>query len=180
MDPDGPVTVVVRHRIKPGLEADFEVWQRGISHASLQFPGHLGYHIIRPADSRGEYLVMFRFDSLANLEAWEKSDERRLWLDRVTPLVAQPPTMQKHTGMEVWFTPPAGRSPPPRYKMVVVTFVALYPLLSITAFLIAPHIADWPYLLRMLPTTILTIILMTYFAMPFVTRLLTGWLYPKG
>src|SRR6187200_1965028 len=101
MDTDGPVTVVVRHRAKPGLEAEFEEWLRGISRAALGFEGHLGFHVVRPTDSaRPEYLVMFRFDTLAHLEEWEESEARRQWLARGEPLTTHPPDRERHTGME--------------------------------------------------------------------------------
>lgn len=179
MEDQGPITVVVHHRVKPSREAEFEEWQRGINHASLQFEGHLGFHVVRPADKRGDYLVMFRFNSLANLEKWEKSDERKAWLEKVEPLTAQPPRRERHTGMEVWFTPPVGRKQPPRYKMVVVTFLALYPLIATVQAALVPYLMEWPMLLRAMLTTFLLILVMTYAAMPLMTRLLTGWLYPE-
>lgn len=180
MEQAEPVTVVVRHRVKPGREAEFEAWQRGINEACLKFRGHMGFHVVRPADrKRPEYLVIFKFDSLANLETWEQSEERREWLARVEPLILHPPALERHTGMEVWFTPPAGRSPPAKYKMVVVTFVALYPLISLAQGFLAPELADWPLLLRTLVLALLLIVIMTYAAMPLVTHLLTPWLYPS-
>lgn len=179
MDPAGPVTVVIHHTVKPGREVQFEEWQRGISQASLSFPGHLGYHVMRPSVPGGEYLVLFRFDSLINLETWEASATRREWIDKLESLTTHPPRRERHTGMEVWFTPPAGRIPPPRYKMVVVTFVALYPLISLVGFLLVPHMMHWPVLLRTFMTTIALIFIMTYVAMPFVTSLFSGWLYPR-
>lgn len=173
-----PVTVVVRHRVRPGREAEFEEWLRGISRAALQFDGNPVFNVIRPADpKRPEYLVLFRFDSLAQLEVWENSDERRAWLDRVEPLVVHPPERERHTGLEVWFTPPAGRPGPPRYKMVPVTLLAIYPLLLIAQMTLVPLLADWPLPLRALVTSATLVCLMTYAAMPLATRLFTRWLY---
>src|ERR687888_19855 len=117
MDQGGPVTVVVRHRVKPGKQAEFEGWLRGISQAVLQFEGHLGLNVVRPADlTRHEYLVFFRFDTFANLEKWEGSQTRQEWLDTLEPLMAHAPARERHTGLEVWFTAPAGSAPPPRTK----------------------------------------------------------------
>lgn len=176
-----PVTVVVRHRAKPGREAEFEEWLRGISRAALQFEGHLGFHVVRPTDpKRPEYLVLFRFDTLANLEKWEGSDVRREWLARAEPLVTHPPDRERHTGMEVWFTSPAGQKPPPRYKMVAVTLLAIYPLISLVQLTLAPLLADWPVLLRTLATSALLVCVMTYAAMPVVTRLFARWLYGRS
>jgi antibiotic biosynthesis monooxygenase (ABM) superfamily enzyme len=180
MESEGPVTVVVRHRVKPGRETAFEQWQRGINEAALKFTGHLGFHVVRPSDpKRLEYLVIFKFDTLANLERWEQSDERRTWLEKVEPFVVHAPALERHTGMEVWFTPPPGRGQPARYKMVVVTFLALYPLISLVQATLSPHLSEWPLLLRTLTTTVLLILVMTYAAMPLVTRLLSRWLYPN-
>jgi antibiotic biosynthesis monooxygenase (ABM) superfamily enzyme len=178
MDPDGPVTVVVRHRVKPGKAAEFEEWLRGISKAALQFEGHQGFHVVRPADlGRPEYIVFFRFDTYANLERWEKSEVRRDWLSRVEPLTSHAPALERHTGMEVWFSPPAGQPPPPRYKMMVVTLLAIYPLILLVQATLVPLLAEWPLPLRTLVTAALLVCLMTYGAMPLLTRLFGRWLY---
>jgi antibiotic biosynthesis monooxygenase (ABM) superfamily enzyme len=178
MEQDGPVTVVVRHRVKPGREADFEAWQRGINAASLRFPGHMGFHVVRPHDPRKpEFMVLFKFDTLDNLERWEASDERGEWLERLGPLVAELPVRERHTGMEVWFDPPRGRVAPPRLKMAVVTLLTLYPLILLVALFVAPLIADWPLPFRALTSTSLLVVTMTYLAMPLSTRVLGRWLY---
>ena len=98
MEQDGPVTVVIRHRVKPGREAEFEGWLRGITRAAIGFPGYLGNHISRPTDARRpEYLVLLKFDSLPNLEAWENSDVRRECLEKAQPLSVSPSVLLKET-----------------------------------------------------------------------------------
>src|SRR5687767_558456 len=98
MESDGPVTVVVRHRIRPGREAEFEEWLRGISRAALQFEGCLGFNVVRPSDPRRpEYVVFFRFDTFDHLEKWEESETRRQWLERVEPLTLDAPEREQHT-----------------------------------------------------------------------------------
>src|SRR4051812_10287424 len=100
MDQDGPITVVVRHRVKPGRQPEFEDWLRGITGAALQFEGHSGFNVIQPSEPRQlEYLVFFRFDTFSNLQKWEESQIRREWLDRVEPLTVHPPAWERHTGL---------------------------------------------------------------------------------
>jgi antibiotic biosynthesis monooxygenase (ABM) superfamily enzyme len=181
MTDEGPVTVVVRHRVRVGQEPAFEDWLRGITREALRFDGHLGFHIIRPTDPRRpEYLVLFRFDTLDHLARWEESDARGAWLARAEPLTTHPPARERHTGMEVWFSPPPGRGAPPRYKMVVVTVAALYPLISLVQYAVVPVLDGWPLVVRTLATTVLMVCVMTYGAMPLVTRVASRWLYGRN
>jgi uncharacterized protein len=176
--PDDPVTVVVRHRVKPGHEAEFEEWLRGITTDMSHFDGQQGYNVVRPGDSgRSEYLIFFRFDTFENLSRWENSNVRQAWLERLEPLATQAPYREHHTGLEVWFTPPAGRGQPPRWKMYVVTLLAIYPLISLVQVLLVPMLGHWPLPLRTLCTSALLVCLMTYLVMPFMTRLFSAWLY---
>jgi antibiotic biosynthesis monooxygenase (ABM) superfamily enzyme len=177
MDQDGPVTVVVRHHIKPGRMAEFEEWLRGITQAMMQCDGHLGFNVVRPASTgRPEYVVFFRFDTFENLEKWERSETRRQWLEQAEPLLFQS-TRERHTGLEVWFTPPAGCAQPPRWKMLPVTLLAIYPLIMGVQLTLVPFMEDWPTPLRTLLTAALLVCVMTYAAMPLMTSLFSRWLY---
>jgi uncharacterized protein len=177
-DQEGPVTVVVRHRVRAGKEAEFEGWLKGITADMMRFEGHQGFNVVRPADSgRPEYLVFFRFDSFANLQRWEESDERLAWLERAGPLTTHAPERERHTGLEVWFTPPPGRRNPPRWKMVLVTLLAVYPLIMLVQATLVPLLGGVPVLLRTLLTSALFTCLMTYLVMPTLTRLFERWLY---
>jgi len=182
MEQEGPVTLVVRHRARADRRAEFEEWLRGITREALQCAGMLGCNVVRPSDpSKGDYLVFLRFDTFKNLEAWEESETRRRWLARLDPLTQQAPTREKHSGMEVWFTPPSGLPQPARHKMVVVTLLALYPLIVVVQLTLAPVVADWPFLVRTFVSAALLVCLMTYLAMPLATRLFSRWLYtPAG
>jgi antibiotic biosynthesis monooxygenase (ABM) superfamily enzyme len=175
---DGPVTVVVRHRVRPAKIAEFETWMRGITRELTNFPGHLGFNVLRPVDAEQcEYVVFFRFDTFAHLETWENSRERAAWMVQLEPLSMNPAVRERHTGMEVWFALPAGRKPPPRWKMVLVTLLAIYPLVLLSQLFLAPQLSDWHVALRTLVIAALLVCLMTYFQMPLVTRLFSRWLY---
>jgi antibiotic biosynthesis monooxygenase (ABM) superfamily enzyme len=176
MEQDGPVTVVVRHRVRPGKEAEFEEWLRGISGAARSFEGHRSLNVVRPGDlRRPEYLVFFQFDTFANLEKWEKSEERLEWLKRVAPLTVRSSPWERHTGMEVWFSPHAGQVQPPRWKMAIVTLLAIYPLVLLVQVTVAPLLEPWPLLLRTLVISSLFVCLMTYVVMPLMTNRVFGW-----
>jgi antibiotic biosynthesis monooxygenase (ABM) superfamily enzyme len=180
-DADGPVTTTVTRRVKPGHEAAYEAFLAGISGAARAFPGYLGVEVFRPAGGQGgEYRIVYRFDSLAHLRTWLDSPEHAAWLARAEPHVAGPMRTQILTGLETWFTLPTqpGAPPPPPYKMALVTWVTIFPLITLVVVASAPLLGGLPLVVRLAVTTGVTVPLMTWVVMPRVTRLLRRWLYP--
>lgn len=81
---EGPVTVTVCRRVRRSHGAEYEAWLKGINKAATAFAGFLGVNVIRPSGNVGrDYVSIFRFDSYANLRAWQDSNERRAWLDKI-------------------------------------------------------------------------------------------------
>lgn len=180
---DPPVTVSVLRRVKPGYEIAFEQAIVGICDVAMQFPGHLGVNVFRPANPSEEYRIVFKFDRMSNLRRWEESDERRQWMEKLESLTSGKPEYQILTGLETWFTLPAKKTmtPPPRYKMAVLTWLAIFPLLVIVNFLFIPIFTYLPHpILRTFVISIILVFLMTYVVMPRMTRLFAKWLYSKS
>jgi antibiotic biosynthesis monooxygenase (ABM) superfamily enzyme len=180
---DGPVTTTVTRRVKPGHEPFYESFLEGIIADAARFPGHLGVEVFRPAAaSTGEYRVVYRFDTSEHLDAWLQSDERAAWLERAEPHVVGPMRMQVLTGLETWFTLPdlPGIPPPPPYKMALLTWVTIFPLITIVVIVLEPLLERLALVPRLAVTTAVTVPIMTWLVMPRVTRLLRGWLYPDG
>jgi uncharacterized protein len=67
----------------------------------------------------------------------------------------------------------------PRFKVAVVTWVAIYPALTVTLALFSPVIAPLPLPLRTLVLTVVLVPIMVYVLVPTVQRLLAGWLVPR-
>jgi antibiotic biosynthesis monooxygenase (ABM) superfamily enzyme len=184
MPPDGaggPVTTTVTRRVKPGHEEFYEQFLEGIIAAARQYPGHLGVEVFRPESaSAGEYRTVYRFDSAEHLAAWLDSDEHAVWLERAEPHVIGPMRTSFITGLEGWFTLPGspGTPPPPPYKMAVVTWITIFPLITGLIVVLGPLLKDLPLVPRLAITTAITVPLMTWVVMPRVTRLLRRWLYP--
>jgi uncharacterized protein len=178
-----PVTTVVTRRVKPGHEAFYEQFLEGIIAAASRFPGQLGVEVFRPESAAaGEYRIVYRFDTQEHLQAWLDSDEHAAWLERAEPHVIGPMTTQFLTGLESWFTLPGlpGRPPPPPYKMAVLTWITIFPLITVIVVVLGPALKDLAVVPRLGVTTALTVPLMTWIVMPRVTRLLSWWLYPDA
>jgi uncharacterized protein len=179
---DEPVTVLYSRRVKPGREADFEAWAHGIVAASRQFPGHLGASVLDAPGSR-EYHILFSFANRKSLRAWLDSDERRRWLARVGELIEADQGLQQLTGLETWFQLPGSNvptmKPPPRWKMWLVSIIAVYPLVLAFQALVVPRMVSLPLPLRALTFPLVLLTLMTFVVMPVVTRVLRRWLGPR-
>uniref|UniRef100_I2Q3M9 ABM domain-containing protein n=1 Tax=Desulfovibrio sp. U5L TaxID=596152 RepID=I2Q3M9_9BACT len=176
----GPFTVVVTWKIRPGQEAAFERWHQGLTREAAAFPGHLGMGFLRPEEPGGDYVVIFRFDTLEHLAAWETSEARRDWLHRAEALRAAKTQYQRGYGLDFWFNPPRGAVvAPPRWKMALITLAAIYGLVNLIGLIRGPVLGGLPLWLARLAETAAIVWLMTYWLMPVLNRLLARWLFPQ-
>jgi antibiotic biosynthesis monooxygenase (ABM) superfamily enzyme len=178
----GPVTTTVTRRVKPGHEPFYDQFLAGINAAASRFPGHLGVDVFRPQSaSAGEYRIVYRFDTGEHLRAWLDSDERAAWLERAEPHVIGPMRTRFVTGLETWFTLPdrPGIPPPPPYKMALLTWLTIFPLITLVVVALDPLLEKLDLVPRLAVTTGLTVPIMTWLVMPRITRLLRSWLYPQ-
>ncbi len=182
-DADGPVTTTVTRRVKPGHEASYEQFLDGIIAAASGFPGHLGVEVFRPESAAaGEYRTVYRFDNAEHLRAWLDSDEHAAWLEQAEPHVIGPMRTSFVTGLESWFTLPGqpGTPPPPPYKMALLTWITIFPLITGIVVVTGPLLKELPVALRLGITTAIAVPLMTWVVMPRVTMLFRRWLYPQA
>jgi antibiotic biosynthesis monooxygenase (ABM) superfamily enzyme len=176
-----PVTTVVTRVVKPGVIDDYERWLHGVAAEAMTFEGHLGVHVIRPGVGSREYTVIFRFDTPRQLHAWLESDRRAALLREAARFFEDRGHVQELSGLEAWFTLPqgSGAAPPPKYKMALVTFAAVFSLLMVIPRLLAPLLKPLPSIAQTAAVCATMIVLMTYAIMPALTRLLSGWLRPR-
>lgn len=181
-DSDGAVTVVVSRRVRKGSEAEFEAQSTAMSNTAAGFPGHLGSTMFRPASPDDpEYRIVFKFATAEDLERWQESPQRLAHLDAFEGLLSEPSKTEVISGMVTWFTLPAHNpvKPPPKYKMTLVSWMALYPSVTLIFFLFGELLAPVPLPLRTLLITGVLMVLMSYVLMPRFTRWFAFWLYPK-
>jgi antibiotic biosynthesis monooxygenase (ABM) superfamily enzyme len=173
-----PVTFVMSRRVKPGRDADFETWLTDVTAAAEAFPGSDGVTIIRPRHAGGEYVLIGRWKSYADLERWTASDERAGWLLRADELSVGPATTMAETGLEAWFSLPGETlmKPPKRWKQVLVTWLVLAPLIVVLSELLAPQLTSLHPILGTYLFTGVSTVVMAYLLMPLVLRVLRPWL----
>jgi hypothetical protein len=180
MHSDPPVTVDVMQSVKLGKEHEFEILLKQIISAASNFEGYLGASVFRPNEQHElEYRIIFKFDRLEHLKQWENSPTRQKLLARAKELTINEGKFSIITGLETWFTLPTrpGMKAPPRYKMVLVTGIAIFAINQVLALLPLSWL-PLPSLIQLLILILITTTLMTYVVMPRLTKLLAWWLYP--
>lgn len=180
-----PVTVSVTRHVEPDHEDQMIAWLRAGSELAERFDGFLGSGWVRTSPTSGEWHMLFRFASDADLDVWMRSRQRRWWLDSAQG-IADETRLEKRTGIEGWFDDPSSvdvedlRSAPvapPRWKQMVSIFLVFFPLSVMTNEIGVHYLPDVWLPLRVLLTVCVMTPLMTYVLLPWITRLLGPWLH---
>lgn len=173
---DLPVKLVLERRARPGQRAPFEAWARRLLASATRAPGALRGSSVLAHDD--DHVLLFCFANRAALDGWQGCAEVVALLAEGEAVGEGPvgaPSVQ--TGLETWFTVPGvpAAGPPPRWKMALVTWLALMPLVWATGHVVPP---DLPLYARLPLSTGIPVVLLTWLVMPALARLLHGWLRP--
>ncbi|MEU6802905.1 antibiotic biosynthesis monooxygenase [Streptomyces neyagawaensis] len=87
-------TAIIGQRVLPGVEREFASWQEDLNAAAAYYPGFLGAEISPPTALQSEWVVVYRFDSVAHLQAWINSATRQTFLDAGAKYFDGPATQQ--------------------------------------------------------------------------------------
>ncbi len=180
-----PVTISIVRTVSPDRVREVAAWARAGQDLLGASPGYLGSGWVRPDPDSPVWHMLYRFADAASLDAWEKSSERAWWISTAAGLV-EDRGVQRRTGIEGWFDEPADVEvltqdrTPPRWKQMISIFIVFFPLSLGANALLLPILGSWPLVFRVLVTVLIVTPIMTYLAMPFVTRALRPWLLRGG
>ena len=177
------MTTVVTRRVKPARRADYEDWLNRLLSDAENLDGYLGAEVHPPAQGADPaiYTSVFRFASVEQLRDFERGGLRARYLREVEPLVDADAVWDTHTGLEFWFEPPAGTvvAQPVRWRMALLLGVVVYLLVLVFGALATAIIGGLPFALRLALVIAVEITLMTYVILPWLTRRLARWIYPR-
>lgn len=135
------VTVVISRRIKKGKEKDFERLNAAMSREAVHFPGYLGTTLFRPASADDpEYRIIFKFRTREDYERWQHSTERNRYMNDIEACMDAPDSTEVLSGLVAWFSLPGQNpvQPPPKYKMAIVAWLAIFPLITLITWALGP------------------------------------------
>ncbi len=172
------VVSVIRHVVKPGSEAAYEAWTRGIVPIAQGFAGHQGVTVIQPPPGSREYTVVLHFDSLEHLKAWLESETRRQLLGDIERHLVAPGEVEIRPGLDFWLAAPGAPRARP-FRQFLVAWSVIYPLSLLVPALAAPvfGVVPLPFPVRALVTSGAIVALMTWVVMPRYSRLVARWLF---
>lgn len=174
---NGEVNLLIARQVEPGHEEDFEAWAQGILETAVSFPGHLGYGLFRPSVQGGPWFLVHRFRDQAAFRRWQDSPERAQWFSNCLGHHHTEIARRELQGMETWFAKPGTTRPaPPRWKMAISSGLAIFPISLAGNAVLGPYLVDVNFVLRTAAFAVVFSTLMTYVAMPAVSRLLRRWL----
>ena len=127
------------------------------------------------SDSR-EYGILRTFANEKERDAFYGSPLFKAWDERARTMTEGEPVYRQLHGLEAWFRSP--HTPPPRWKMAVVTLLGVYPVSLLIGVVLSPALKKLPLALNLFVVSAIIVGLLTWVVMPFVTRLLHGWLNP--
>ena len=143
--------------------------------------GHPKTNVFGPAGpGSDEWRATFVFDHEGDPRRREGSEGRGARHARAPEPAQDVPKVSSATGLEACFVLPdqAATPPPPRRKMALVTWLAVYPLITGIFWLLGPVLIQLPLPLRTLVLTAIMVPAMFLVVMPAMTRLFRRWLYP--
>ena len=92
--PDAAATVIIGQRIRAGQDQAFETWQSNMNREAAKYPGFIAAEVNPPTAVQPDWVIVYRFDSIANVQAWLNSATRQQLLLDAQQYFAGPGTQQ--------------------------------------------------------------------------------------
>ncbi len=73
----GPMVVIIGHKIRAGCEQAYERWQQDLNREAAKYPGFVAAETNPPSPVQPDWVVVYRFDSVAHLQEWLNSATRQ-------------------------------------------------------------------------------------------------------
>jgi antibiotic biosynthesis monooxygenase (ABM) superfamily enzyme len=124
---------------------------------------------------QGDTVVVYAFDTREHLDRWLASDERRTILEQMDPLLEGDRTMNVLGGFAGWFSP-SGLQGAKQWKQAAVVLLALFPVVLVLTLIRQWLVPDLPLVLAVLVSNVISVAILAWALMPFLTSRLDGWL----
>ena len=165
---ENSITTIARHDVITGKEEQFLSWVERTKAACQKFSGYMDTNVSKPVDEReNEFVTIFRFDNLENLDRWLYSDTRKILLDELNPIIQGEVALAKITGIDYYFGDIKKELSLP--LMTLITYIGLMPLVLFIPPLFLKYLNHQGTYLAF-TSTALIVLLMSYAVMPLLVN----------
>ena len=175
---DDTLHIAITRRVRPENAAEFERLLTEFAGRTLSVPGSRGVHLLfpPPGSESNEYGILRSFANSAARDAFYSSALYRDWTAQIDHLVESEPIFRKLDGLEAWFRGPL-LPMPPRWKMAVLTWIAVWPVSIAVPAALAPFYGpSVPFVIRAGVGAAGIVLVLTWVAMPLLVKLAHRWL----
>ncbi len=170
------VTTVVARRVPHRHQQAFANGLTAIMAKAQTMPGHRGATALRLEGTASTvFTVIFAFASPEARDAWIASSELQAWR-RTCDGISGPLISGSSSDETPWFAVNAAERPQ-RLRGAAVSFLGVFPTITLLSLVLGPFIASWPLLARSAFISALMTLTMTYLIMPALMRHLASWTY---
>jgi uncharacterized protein len=173
-----PIHIAITRRVRPGCEAEFKEALREFFQTSFAHGGVLGATMLAPLPGSEErdYGILRSFRSEQERDAFYASPMFKAWDERARTLTEGEPVYRPLNGLEAWFRAPGG--PPPRWKMALLTWLAVWPVSMLVPAVLAPLIGQSvPHFIFAGAVAGGIVAILTWAAMPLLVKVARPWLH---
>ncbi len=176
-------TIIISHKVIPGKEAEYEAAIRVLNDAVQRFPGFVSCETFQPTAENDEHTILLHFNNKANMDRWLNSPERKAGRETLYRTTAAHNTNVIGTGFGSWFSFNAEDGiAAAAWKQTMVVICGLFPVVMI----LSSTLGNFMNSMNVAPTysifinSALSTIILTWVAMPVLSRLMDWWLSPKS
>ena len=171
LDPDQTATIVTSRAIRAGREEDFERWVEQLQRLARAAPGYRA--AIRLGQTAGFQHLLFRFDDLASVEAWEAN---KSLLEHVAIADGFSTALrQTSSGDRISFDLPSDASAS-KWKRFVTTWLTVFPVLLVISLVMRTVLKGLPQPIQLLPSSLMLTATLQWVILPRLQRYTRFWL----
>ena len=174
-----PMHIAITRRVRSGCEAEFQQALREFFQTSFAHDGVLGASMLvpPPGSESPEFGILRTFANEQERDAFYESPMFKAWEEKSRPLTEGEWVYRQLHGLEAWFRSP--QNPPARWKMALLTWIAVWPVSIAVRALLNPFIGQTaPHVIFAGVVAGGIVVVLTWVAMPLLVKVAHPWLQP--
>ena len=176
---DGSVAASISSVIKPGLEEDYFAWLNDIQTAQALSPGYQGTYLQMQKTSESSFwTTMLRFNTQEALEEWMASKRRIELVEQSKKFISSESIKRMTSSFPGWLPVDESGESPANWKAAALVLLGLFPIVCLQIRFLSPALAKVNASLANFIGNTMSVALVTWMTMPFLTTVFGKWLLP--